>query len=83
MCERCEEESVYLLCKVRSILAVVWAGEGAAVRGQGRLSVLLGVLPSCGGFHQAVHLLHERLEVCVQGLEPAGQSGHQRPVHQI
>lgn len=82
----CEEENVpgvYLLCRVRSILDVVRAGEGAAVRGQGRLSVLLSVLPSCDGFHQAVDLLHERLEVRVQGLEPAGQSGDQRPVHQI
>lgn len=80
MCERCEKENVlrlYLLpCRVRSILAVIRAGEGAAVCGLRRLSLLHIVLPSCWGFHQAVNLLHKRLEVCVQGLEPAGQSSH-------
>lgn len=77
-------ECLYLLpCRVRSILAVIRAGEGVTVCGRGRLSLLLSVLPSCWGFHQAVDLLHKRLEVCVQGLEPAGQSSHQRPVYQI
>lgn len=38
---------------------------------------------ACWGFSQAVHPLHEGLQLGLQGLEPAGQSADQRPVPEV
>lgn len=38
--------------------------------------ILSRVPPTWRGFSQAVHTLHERLQLRLQGLEPAGQSAN-------